>query len=80
MVVSDGTRRRRASSSDKPMSLRLTTLRWNSRNASSTSRSLPVLTSSSGASGGLISFISEILRTSHPSMSLAPTSSVVHYQ
>jgi hypothetical protein len=51
-VVSDGTRRRRASSSDRPRSLPPSTRRWYSRNPSRVSRSPATATRSSSSAGG----------------------------
>src|ERR1700733_2022955 len=55
MVVSEGTRRRRASSSDRPRSLALSTLRWYSRNPSRVSRSAATATRSSSSTWGGVS-------------------------
>src|SRR5215831_7909763 len=55
MVVSEGTRRRRASSSDRPRNLPLSTLRWYSRNPSRVSRSPATATRSSSSAGGAAS-------------------------
>jgi len=61
-LVAEGTRRRRASSSDRPRSFPLTTLRWYSRNPSRVSRSEATATRSSSSVGGGVSVTRTRLR------------------